>query len=366
MLDPIKPTNPTQAEIKDLYTRSPADSFGFDLHQRRIEAIPALLESYLQKEMPKINLQPGRVDCTGIGSSEAHARYLAGLLNRIKGFYAQFRPLDLDFTRTKWSEQVAVFSQGLSSNTHAAVKHAINQKSGVVVTAASLDDETLNSTRRTQLEKCNKAGVSIVEIPLRSEYEVLMRTIGPWFGYLAAYRIANQIDPSHFPDIDADSLLNMFSSAQNKAVSLVNQGLQRDQLERGMVTLLNTDVSRWTLENMRMKLYEGLFIAKPAEDSLISFGHGPVQVISRRPGTVIAFHTDEETEVANLKPVREAVEKSVGAKMFEIASPLGDLAILEWEQVMNWVVLSGMREGNSKCDQVNFAEISTYHIVTEY
>ena len=113
-----------------------------------------------------------------------------------------------------------------------------------------------------------------------------------------------------------------------------------------------------------MKFHEGLFLPKPAEDTVIQFGHGPVQVLDRIGGQIFVFTTNDHSELSDFQALHDSLTE-IGKNPIVIKSELpSDLAHLEWEQVMNHLVLTLMQDAGEICDQVKFAECKTYNIVT--
>ena len=106
---------------------TPADKSGHQLLASRLAQIPAVLTQMLAR--PPAPLQPATLAAThfivtGTGSSEAHARYLAMLLNLHTRRTASYLPLS-GFTAAHREafagRTLVVFSQGVSPNAQIAL-----------------------------------------------------------------------------------------------------------------------------------------------------------------------------------------------------------------------------------------------------
>jgi creatinine amidohydrolase len=115
---------------------------GQELLRQRLAAIPGGLES-LGRDWPGRSPKagtPSRVVVTGLGSSEAHARYLVRLLNRRTRIPAEFLPTGafVDCGFGGWADRtLVVFSQGLSANARIALARRDAFRGLVLFTAAT-------------------------------------------------------------------------------------------------------------------------------------------------------------------------------------------------------------------------------------
>ncbi|MCB0332264.1 MAG: hypothetical protein KDD55_02125 [Bdellovibrionales bacterium] len=348
--------------VDPLRTRAVSDPFGFELLGRRIDVIENLLERYLSTPLPPIRLSEGSVKVTGIGSSRAHGEYLADLLRRSSHYNASFQEVPYDGNREAFSRSSTVlFSQGLSSNTHGIVQQQILDNNGLLFTAVTPEGLTQGGAadKAHLLGILNSSDVCIVPMPLEDEYQTLIRVVGPWYGYLAAYRVASELLPDQFPVVDVSELKAMFPRAKESAAAVL-KALPRTELERGIHLVSYGPVG--AMKNIGEKFLEGAFLSRPTLSSILEFDHGPFQFVARRGGQVFLFRSLDEGEHESAQILRTSLEGCGAPALIEIFSQLPEpLRILEYEMVMNHVMLALMEERGSACDQVGFVEGGNYH-----
>ncbi|CAE7787972.1 unnamed protein product, partial [Symbiodinium sp. KB8] len=175
---------------------------------------------------------------TGVGSSEAHGRYLVSLLQRHTGASARFAPLtaflDVDVgpgsasTGTpapKSSESLVdgshlgrlasgvqtdaagsgrrsilvVISQGLSPNSWAALRHMHAFDRVILFTSVSTRHRP-DKDARIQSVRAHPGGGAVVTFPMEDEYGVLVRVVGPACGFLRVYQCVRAWCAPSLPD----------------------------------------------------------------------------------------------------------------------------------------------------------------------
>ncbi len=347
--------------IDPLRTRAVADTYGFELLGRRIDAIEPLLRDYLSQPLPKLVLEPGVVQVSGIGSSRAHAEYFTSLLNCSPAYNAIFQEIPYDGDSKPFSEGTTVlFSQGLSSNAHGIVQQQILAGNGLLFTAVTSHglEQGGKADKAHLLRLIESSDVCTVPMPLEDEYETLIRVVGPWYGYLASYRVAAELLPEHYPAIDEAQLSRMFSRASESASGVLDS-LSVEHLEKG-IHLVSFGLGG-ALKNIGEKFVEGTFFNRPALSGILEFDHGPFQLIARRGGQVVLFRSQDESEREPAQRLRSGLERCGAAPLTEVYSQLPEpLRILEYEMVMNHVMLGLMKERGELCDQIRFVEGSNY------
>jgi creatinine amidohydrolase len=114
---------------------------GLALLRERLQSIPDLLEGWARSPeaalAAKPRMIPRRVVATGLGSSEAHARYLVWLLNRFTDIPAEFLPTGALLSPELGSYRdrtLVVFSQGLSAHARIALSRRSDFASTVLFT----------------------------------------------------------------------------------------------------------------------------------------------------------------------------------------------------------------------------------------
>jgi hypothetical protein len=347
-----------------LRTLSPSDTFGFELIERRIEAVETLLPPFLAEDLPEISLPEGLVTLSGIGSSKAHGEFLAHLLNQVPGYTARVSEIHPDSNPPETEGSRIVFSQGLSANANGIIQQQIRDGAGIVFTAVTERGAADSGKKHVQetYRQMQEAGIDIVTMPLENEYQVLIRTVGPFFGYLAAYKTAQSIAPETFEPLDEQSLLQMLSAAKEKGEAMLKL-TSRDELASN-VHFVTFPPNTNMLGNLGMKFIEGAFLDRPAVSNIIEFDHGPFQNIARKGGTVFLFHggSTAESRFANeLQNGLRSLHGGSGAPAIEVTSSLPEnLQILEFEMIFNHFMLGLMKQGGEACDQIRFTEGSNY------
>ena len=170
---------------------------GHRLLSERVAAIPGALAGAFANDPEPLDFDPRAVRrflVTGIGSSSAHARYLAHLLSAHVGVAARFVPMGdwaMGSVAPSGDDVLAVFSQGLSPNARFALNRPSDWKRLVLFTAAS--DASERDAVGVRLAGLREAGSVIRSFSGADEYGTLLRTLGPMCAYAAALRFAAEV-----------------------------------------------------------------------------------------------------------------------------------------------------------------------------
>lgn len=316
------------------------DPAGHALLAARLAALPGHLAAMLGTPPPprREPLAPGRVLVTGVGSSEAHARYLAWLLNTYTENPAEFTPLS-SFVRPADGRAAArtlvVFSQGLSQNTRLALRQADRFGRLVLFTAATGDGLRAagQPDRADELTLLVTRGAEVVRFPLEDEYTILIRVIGAACGFLAARQWAASVPGHRLPELRPEDVMVPFLDPPRPG----SGALSRFPLLLAPPPLAECG------GNLAWKLVEGLFVPAPPLVDLLSFAHGAFQQLAAQPRPVILF------EAANgpFAPLALRARKMCAALGVDVVSlPLdgpADLAPLEAEARLNGLLLTAIR-----------------------
>lgn len=340
-----------------------SDRYGFELIERRIKAIPELFERYMESPLPDLQPLSGSVGVYGLGSSRSHAEYLATLLQRIPGVHASSQSVSSLHDQSGAGEVKIVFSQGMSTNTHGLIQSQIADERGILFTATT--SEGAHNTRKAEvhslLTDINSSGVDTVIMPMENEYQVLVRTVGPWFGFLAAYRVASQLAPKEFAPIRTEQIVEMFSEAPLKAKEILSQ-TSRETLASASIYLVGHTPAINHLRNIGYKFMEGAFLENPMVSTVMEFDHGPFQLVQRRGGSIFLFSSEDESEIDFNRSLTESLVAVGQAPPLVVCSTLKpELRVLEYEMVMNHVMLDLMKQGGNACNQLDFQEGENYN-----
>ena len=263
---------------------------GLALLRERLQSIPDLLEGWARSPEAALAAQPRmiprRVVATGLGSSEAHARYLVWLLNRFTDIPAEFMPTGALLSPEPGhyrDRTLVVFSQGLSAHARIALSRRSDFASTVLFTAASL--EGLRRSGKQDREDCLQAllteGAEVIRFPLEDEYTLLIRVVGPVLGFLAARIWVGAFAGNTLPG-DPQTVGAEAAAAFRGGWDAGRQAWPRMEpaaFGQGFALLVSPDLSEY-LQNLVFKFVEGLFRPAPDLQELISkannsegFGH---------------------------------------------------------------------------------------------
>ncbi len=273
---------------------------------------------------------------TGVGSSAAHARYLAALLAEELGLPARFVPLDAFPLAPDSRDALVVFSQALSPNARLALTEPAGWLRTVLVSAAATSHD---AERRRTLEFLRATGVAIVDSAAADEFGTLLRLEGPIAGYVAALRFARSLGLPPAPELAR--VPAAFAAALERATALA-PGLA-PRLATEPVLLLASGAYREAADNLRLKLVEGLLRpAAPIADP-IEFAHGPFQALALGRATLLALtRPDAVHEPERLARLRAMLAPERHTMVTLEATLPGFLAIFEHEAWLGALVLAAM------------------------
>lgn len=317
------------------------DPLGHQLLRERLSAIPRYLAETAAAVAPRPTLleRPKRIITTGIGSSEAHARSLVGLLNRRGGPPAHFVPIASFLDGLPCPDaHLVLFSQGLSANVQIALR--MRRAFAGLTLFTSATDAGLKAAGRHERAKLlatlRDEGAEIVTFPVDQEYEILIRVVGPACGFLAGRIWAGALLEKPLPPI-----------TPNDARAVWNQGLQsapteafarcKEAMAAGFILLASPLLDGAI--NSACKFVEGAFWPAPQVVDPLSFAHGPFQQLaaSPRPVLMVFSNSTPEIELANRAADMCA---AIGAAVLQTPlSACPTLAALEAEAALNPVLL---------------------------
>jgi len=312
---------------------------GLAILRERQARLPALTCEALRRTGDYPSFEGVRaVVTTGVGSSRAHARYLAFLLREHRGIPAWDVPTGawLAPPPAAAAEQaLVVFSQGLSPNARFPLAYADRYKLAVLVTAADED----SPDRAAAVAAARERGAVVVPLGCPPEYEVLVRFLGPMLGYAAALRLAG-IAPS--PDAVGAAIDD---AAKRMRASLAN-------VDPGAlaapVTIVGTHGYADLAHNLAAKVQEGMYLAWPTVVDALELAHGALQEAAGKPRTFLALTRGAQHESELYARARATLEPQ--HRWIEAEARLPDpLTIFEHEAMMNELVLAAI--GQRRLDQ---------------
>ena len=167
---------------------------GLALLERRVRSLPDALDTAAAGSIA-LPFDPARVRClltTGIGSSEAHARFLARVVADRAGLPARFASVGaLAGVAPADSERdvLVAFSQGLSPNLSFALQRPEDWAALVLVTAQA----ERGGSNASELARLRARGVATIAMPGGEEFGTLARVVGPMAGFVTSLLLARAI-----------------------------------------------------------------------------------------------------------------------------------------------------------------------------
>lgn len=328
---------------------TPHDLLGHDLLARRLASISTVLGAMLAQGPARLSartLAGRKFVVTGTGSSEAHARYLAMLLNLHSDRAAAYLPLSGFVEPAPGAfagKTLVVFSQGVSPNAQIALRRRREFEHLVLFTASTPEAARAagKPDRAALLDGLLAEGHELVEFPLAEEYTTLIRFVGPMAGYLAALRFAAALPGCRAAPPAASELAALLAV---RAPDDLREAMMRlpSAWSGGFNLVTAAPISDFS-QNLACKFMEGVFWPCPPISDFLQFAHGPFQQMTAAPKPVIILQggTAAEAEMVD-RSVRMLRDVGLAAFVIRVAaSPL--YSIFGYEAALNDLVFSVMR-----------------------
>jgi len=342
-----------------------SSAMGLDiLRQRHAQSSKAVYDALtVPLDMSGFDLRNWRsVVTTGVGSSAAHARYLAWLLRNYAALPAWYVSSGafVHESRTDTREQaLVVFSQGLSPNGRFPLSFASRFGCTILVTAAGSE----SGERAEALREARKSGVVVVHMPVAPEYEVLLRIVGPLVGYAVALRMATSRAGAAL-DFDAGAVAEAMRAASNRVKTLLPTEIRgrspkfpnsrttelgnlgdrpRISVLCDPITFVAAGGYGELASNLCFKVTEGMFLDPPVVVDALEFAHGPMQQMSGRRRTIIGLSRKVPFEKELFDRVKQVLEPQ--HTWLELRAELEEpFQIFEHEAAMNALTLAAVAQ----------------------
>jgi creatinine amidohydrolase/Fe(II)-dependent formamide hydrolase-like protein/fructoselysine-6-P-deglycase FrlB-like protein len=322
---------------------------GLGVLRERVARLPTIIRA-MPAMLPELGaLAPQTVRCfitTGVGSSEAHARFLSAWLSSELGLSSRFVPLSALASAPlpgSGSDVLCVFSQGLSPNARLALRWPGAWRKVILATAVTAAGAARPGAEAKQrlLDQLEAAGGTVVRFPEEDEYTTLVRVIGPLAGYLAAARIAAAIGARHGtrgPSIDQELVAARIEAA-GAALEGAIAGVELATLADRLAFLSSGEYGELSA-NLRYKVLEGMLAPLPPSWDLLHFAHGPFQQVFPSPAVLVALTRQDAPAEADLLARLERMLVRGRHSLVRLDATLpGLLAILEHEAMLNHLML---------------------------
>lgn len=312
------------------------DPLGHQCLERRLDLSIDTLKSMLDHNLEALSLQPeASFVITGLGSSEAHARYLTYLINKYTPASATFRAVADFFIqpyKTPRREMLIVFSQGLSFNAQIALKQSHLFNGSILFTSST--KEGLTQTNKVDRIKFLESTSHVIHFPLEDEFDIFFRVVGPLAGYLASILFINRQWPTKLPVLPKTFL------TQN-ALTLDTPS-KLAPYKDGCLIIANAELKEYGC-NIIYKFVEGLRIAPPHFTDYLSFTHGHFEQLIHTPKPVIILQSIGPTEAQLVKKC-QAMLASIGIEPWVIESLYRTpISIFDHEVAINHFLLKAIK-----------------------
>lgn len=319
---------------------------GLALLEERARSMPAAIRAAAAAPLPDLCAARAARICltTGLGSSAAHARFLAAALQQ-GGMPARFLPLGSlvqGAGLARADSLLVVFSQGWSPNARAAFADVERFAATVLVTAVSAQESPPEKVRA--IAELTRRGVAVLSIPGAEEYQTLLRLVGPMAGYVAALRLARAIAPQgESLAFDAESIAAAVAAAPERISRELSE--LRPAIFDGPIAFVAQGLYAECVDNLRYKVLEGMLRPAPPVWELLEIAHGPLQQAHTGEAHYLALSRGCSALEQDLLERLERCLDPTRHRLWRLAAAAEGLeAIFEHEALLGELVLRGIRE----------------------
>ena len=285
--------------------QSPVDDKGHNLLQERLSRLlPHLLKNATHHGKRTAAPSHAHWVITGVGSSEAHARFLVYLIHTYSRATAEYRPLSAfvkNAPRNARHAGLVVFSQGLSPNAAIALQYHRDFAHTVLFTAplATLQAET-DVDRSHLIESLIQSHcATFVPVGEDTERGLLLRVVGPAAAYIAAIEWLHRTYPLGPKLISKTCLEACSQQAINIPLPLPAKDFLIHAQTKGILIIGAAPEIEYA-QNLAYKLTEGLNIPHVLIQEALGFAHGPFQSIrgnpTHAPLVILLSHPEEKNK----------------------------------------------------------------------
>jgi creatinine amidohydrolase len=273
---------------------------------------------------------------TGIGTSEGHARHLAEVATRFCGQPARFvstgalaaaPPPGAD------RDWLIVFSQGLSANARFALSHAEAWRGVILVTGLGMEaGEEVPAEKASWLDALDRRGVVRVDLGAGTEYGVLLRVIGARAGYAVSWSLLRSLASMRLESapaltFEAEALRGAQDNAETRADAIFgpDESVSSFFSSDRTLVLVSEEGALEFVDQLSLKLAEGLLRPRPRAVDVLEFAHGPLQSIAEEPASILyiraALPGAQASKIAAGRKGRDQEEESWLARFRSTLDP---------------------------------------------
>ena len=268
---------------------------------------------------------PRMLVATGIGTSEGHARHLAEVATRFCGQPARFvstgalaaaPPPGAD------RDWLIVFSQGLSANARFALSHAEAWRGVILVTGLGMEaGEEVPAEKAGWLDALDRRGVVRVDLGAGTEYGVLLRVIGARAGYAVSWSLLRTLASMRLESVPAltfetEALRGAQENAETRADTIFgpDESVSSFFSSDRTLVLVSEGGALEFVDQLSLKLAEGLLRPRPRAVDVLEFAHGPLQSIAKEPASILyiraALPSAQASDISAGRKGRDQEEES--------------------------------------------------------
>lgn len=319
------------------------DPLGHKLLEKRFEQCSDLIQSILVTPIQPLKKCTGQFIVTGIGSSEAHARFFTYLINKYgktKTYTANFYNLSEFYnlkndTKKYQNSTLVVFSQGLSPNAQLAINQRSIFKKLILFTATH--GELPNHLAQEKHQ--------VIYFPPEKEYDLLLRIQGPLTGYLTILQALKPwINIPHCEDKILMKITQKYSNPKSKQAFKNKLNIIKNMKKNSIILLPPSTIEYG--QNLAYKFLEGLFFPLPTIVDFLSFAHGYFQQLISNPKPVIILSDNTFKKTKLYQNTLKLLTSHLGKQwIMEIHSTLPTpWTIFEYEMIFNNLILQGIKK----------------------
>jgi hypothetical protein len=337
------------------------DPLGHELIEQRLAQIPSLLVQMLEETPVTLSSTTRTAQSfilTGIGSSEAHARYLTLLLN----IYTNCQALFIDFIGLMkmqnmfTSDQVLILvSQGLSPNAQMVLKYGQEYFSHVILFTSMNKEQLMTKYQWIHIEK-----IEIIQFPLYDEYVTLIRIIGPICAFLATILFIQNLTNKQLIEVDYLREICITKSSSHSLLRQVMIDDYQQQFSHGPFYLIVSSPLNNVCQNLCYKFIEGVYWTSPIICDYLQFAHGPFQQIRsitiRSSAILCIVDKSNPFDIELERRLRQMVNEHdlINIYTLDLSSSSSSIiySIFELEMKFNRIILEIMCANG--CDQIHW------------
>lgn len=314
------------------------DDRGIALLERRVASIEENFHAFRESTRPeRLSLRNcRRVVLTGIGSSEAVARFAMRNLEMVPEFSLQFCTTSQFFGTLPFDPADAILvvvSQGLSPNSRIALERRKEFAGTVLLTAATVEGQRNagRPDRALLLESLEAEGAVVLEHPLEEEFSILPRVVGPFCGLLAAVRLADVLKGAGESSLPYESIASAAFGKNFPQEGEVDTWAA--ELLRGVDFYCTGGTSAYA-SNLAFKVMECTFRRSPGVYEIFDYSHGPFQVDTANPRHRWIFAGSTPAERDLLERFTPLFEEAGPFRILQSELP-APFEIFEFEMALN-------------------------------